>query len=78
MSEGRKEIGWKTTIYSRGIIAGAIIGFLAAHFYARASEESNNGKRPNRISAADSLRIIVAILALIRQVTDLGSNKKDK
>lgn len=69
---------WKTTMYMRGAIAGAIIGLLAAYFYARASEEAHQGDKPPQVQSSDTLKLLVAILALIRQITELGGGGKKK
>jgi hypothetical protein len=57
-----------------GGIAGLAAGLLAAYFFARASEENGN-PAPQRIKTMDALKLGVALLAIVRQVTDLSSNK---
>lgn len=69
---------WKPRVYLTGGVAGLIIGLLGAYFFARVSEETPTGK-PSRIKTMDALRLAVALLAIVRQVTDLGSgDKSDK
>ncbi|NDJ76273.1 MAG: hypothetical protein GYB65_08430 [Chloroflexi bacterium] len=67
---------WKAQVYMMGGIAGLIVGLLSAYFYARVSEES--GKVPERIKTMDALRLGVALMAIVRQITDLGSKDGDK
>jgi membrane associated rhomboid family serine protease len=56
-----------------GGAAGVIFGLLAAYFYARASEE-NLLDHPPRIKTMDAIKLGVALLALVRQITDLGND----
>lgn len=74
MSQDKKDSGWKASLYLRGSFAGLVVGFLAAHFYARASEETDEG--PQEVKATDTIKVLVAVLALMRQITELGSGKK--
>jgi high-affinity Fe2+/Pb2+ permease len=67
---------WKARIYLAGGLAGLLIGLLAAYFFTRASEESGNG--PTRIKTMDALKLAVALLAIIRQITDIGANGHKK
>ena len=66
---------WKTQTYLVGGLAGLAIGLLAAYFFARVSEESNQ-EGPTRIGTIDGLKLAVAVLAVIRQITDLGAGSK--
>jgi hypothetical protein len=62
-----------TDLYIRGSIAGLLIGFLAAYFYARAADESDNQEG---ISSSDVVKLGLTILGIVRQITELGSGKK--
>ncbi len=66
------EVNWKTRIYMVGGITGLVLGFLAAYLYARASEE-HGAIEPRGIKTMDALKLAVALLAIVRQVTDLGA-----
>ena len=68
---------WKPQAYLAGGLFGLLIGLMAAYFYARASEESTPEK-PARIKTLDALKLGVSLLALIRQVTDLGADNGKK
>ena len=48
------------------------LGVLAAYLYARASEE-HGAVEPNRLKTMDVLKLAVAVLAIVRQITDLGA-----
>ncbi|NLX08697.1 MAG: hypothetical protein GXY36_03495 [Chloroflexi bacterium] len=66
--------GWKTRTYVIGGVIGLAVGILAAYFYARAAEE-NPELRPARIKTMDAMKLAVALLAIVRQVTDLGTQR---
>jgi len=63
---------WKTRMYLLGGVAGLGLGVLAAYLYARASEE-HGAVEPNRLKTMDALKLAVAVLAIVRQITDLGA-----
>jgi hypothetical protein len=64
---------WKPRVYLSGGLFGLLVGLMAAYFYARASEESAPDQ-PSRIKTMDALKLGVALLALVRQITDLGAD----
>lgn len=72
MAEDLSGNNWKSQVYFLGGVAGLLVGFLAAYFYARASEESDSA--PVHIKSMDALKLAVAVLSLVRQITDLGAN----
>ncbi len=67
---------WKMQTYIMGGLAGLVLGLLTAYFFARVSEEQHDISGPTRISTMDALKLAVAILAIIRQITDLGASGK--
>lgn len=67
MSNNKKS---NSDLYIRGSIAGLIIGLLAAYFYAKAADENGNDKG---ISSSDFVKLGLAILGIVRQVTELGT-----
>lgn len=62
---------WKQQTYLVGGIAGLVFGVLSAYFFTRVSDEYELEDRPH-ISTMDALKLAVALLAIIRQITDLG------
>jgi hypothetical protein len=65
---------WKTRTYFIGAIAGAVIGFVSALLYTRAAEEDvARGGQPQRIQTGQLLGLALALLPIIRQITDLGA-----
>ena len=72
----KSETAWKLRVYLLGGLIGLMIGLLAAYFYARVSEE-NGFEQPNRIKTMDALKLAVALLSVVRQITDLGARRGD-
>ncbi len=69
---------WKPQTYTVGAIMGAVFGFLAAYFYARAAEEEaqRTGGQPKPIGTGEMLGLGLAALGLIRQITEMGKPPK--
>jgi len=65
----------RTKTLIAGGVLGLLIGLLAARLYWRAAEE-NQAIDAGKISTMDALRLAVALLAIVRQVTDLGTGGK--
>lgn len=64
-----------------GGVLGGLVGFLAAYFYARAAEDDvrQNGVQRNRVSTGELIGLGLAVLALLRQISEMGrSNPKKK
>lgn len=68
---------WKRQTYIIGGLAGLALGMLAAYFFARVSEE-NGADGPSRINTIDTLKLAVAVLGIMRQITDLGASSGKK
>jgi hypothetical protein len=71
-----KQGDWKMQTYLRGGLIGLMVGLIAAHLYTRAAEETNGDKLPARVSASDLVKVSLAILGLVRQITELGNTKQ--
>ena len=72
---------WRNQTYLLGVIAGTVVGVAAAYFYNRAAEDDtikNGLSRPNRIQTGDMLGLALALLAIFRQVAELGRTPEDK
>lgn len=67
---------WKMTTYLAGAALGLLAGLTAAHMYARAAEENNAvAPVPAKIETADAFRLGLALIALVRQISELGARK---
>lgn len=66
------EKDWKKPVYFVGGVIGLLAGLISAHLYARTAEENNQGEQPARISNADAFKLILAAVALVRQISDLA------
>lgn len=62
----------KSQVYLAGSMIGLAVGFLAAYFYNRAAEESENN---DGLQATDFLKIALTLLGVVRQLTELGSGR---
>lgn len=62
--------------YVRGSLIGLAIGLLATYLYNRALEESGGNPDGPNVNAGDMVKVSLAVLALVRQITELGSGKK--
>ncbi len=72
---------WRTQTYLLGVIGGTLVGLAAAFFYTRAAEDDtvkNGLVRPNRIQTGDLLGLGLALLAIFRQVAELGRSPEEK
>lgn len=63
----------KMQTYIRGGLLGLVVGLLAAHLYTRAAEETNASEGAVKVGAMDIVKVSLAILTLVRQITELGT-----
>ena len=63
---------WKTKAYVIGAILGIGLGLLSAYLYVRSAEETR-GDSPGRVKTTDAMKLVLALLALVRQIADLGN-----
>ncbi|GAB1421828.1 hypothetical protein MASR2M15_20190 [Anaerolineales bacterium] len=72
------ESGWKRKAYITGSLIGVSVGLLASYFYVRAAEESDDPRagEMNSISTGQMLALVLALLGLVRQISELGRPKK--
>jgi len=66
----------ETSIRTRALVIGGVlglvVGLLAAQLYARAAEENEN-QGPAKIGTMDILRLTIALVAIVRQITEMAS-----
>lgn len=68
---------WKFQTYVRGSMIGLMVGIAAAYLYTRAAEENqltDGIEDVAPIGASDMVKVSLSILALVRQITELGGN----
>ena len=68
----------KTRIYLAGAGMGALFGLISSYLYTRAAQENGNedAGKAESISTGQLLTILLAILGLVRQITELGKPGK--
>jgi len=69
----------KNRIMLLGISVGALFGLISSYLYTRAAEENDNQEAgtPQSISTGQLIGILLAILGVIRQISELGKPRKD-
>lgn len=68
---------WKTRTYLVSGMVGLAVGLLAGYFYVRVSDENDSDGAP-QIKTMDALALAVALLGIVRQITDLGAKNSKK
>ena len=63
-----------------GGIIGSLFGLLGAYFYSRAVEDDvrQNGTQRNPVSTGEIIGLGLAVLALLRQVSEMGRSAPKK
>lgn len=70
----------KTRIMVTGVGIGAVFGLISSYLYTRAAEENDNpdAGTSKSISTGQLLALLLAILGVIRQISELGKPDKPK
>lgn len=63
-----------------GSIIGTLFGLLGAYFYSRAVEDDvrQHGTQRNPVSTGEIIGLGLAVLALLRQVSEMGRSEPKK
>lgn len=71
---------WKQQTYVTGALAGAVVGLLASYLFARAADEEGDDENEGRpsIQTAQLISVTLAVLGLIRQISEMGKSPKKK
>jgi hypothetical protein len=66
--------GWRGRSYLLWVSAGTLFGTMAGYLYNRAAHEyaERNGDRPPRPGTLELVGLILAAMAMVRQITELG------
>lgn len=67
-----KNTSWQQRVFAIGGVVGVALGLLAAYLYVQAAEQRGDAGQPDPPSAGDTVRLGVALLAIIRTVTEWG------
>ena len=74
-----KDENWKLTTYLIGGAVGLVTGLAAAFMYARTAEEHHTqGSVPAKIESGDAFKLGLALIALVRQISDLAVRAPDE
>ncbi len=68
------KVNWRLRSYIIWTLVGTAFGAVSGYFYTRAAQEHaerNNGNPP-RVGTTDLLGLILAALAAVRQIAELG------
>lgn len=79
LPQQNKASSWRTQSYIIGAAAGVLFGLLSAYMYNRAA--SDYGRLPsgeNRVQTGEVLGLGLALLGIIRQVTEMGRGPEKK
>lgn len=69
---------FETGTYLAGGIVGLLAGLAAAHLYKRSAEQNRAvGTLPAKLELSDIFPIGLALVALIRQISDLAARSPD-
>jgi hypothetical protein len=76
----QSDANWKTKAYLFGTLVGTVFGVLSAYLYTRAAEEDvrGGGKPSRQIQTGDLIGLSLAMLAIIRQIAELGRSPEGK
>ena len=70
----------KTRIMLTGLGIGAVFGLISSYLYTRAAEENDNpdAGTSSSISTGQLLALLLAIIGVVRQISELGKPDKPK
>ncbi len=69
---------WRTQAYIVGAAAGLLLGLISAYLYNRAASDYGPAEGQNRIQTGEVLGLGLAVLGIIRQVTEMGRGPDPK
>ncbi len=72
-SESSSE-NWKAKVLILGAVLGALLGLGSAYLLVRTADET--GGRAPEVGTGDAIRMLIAIVGLVRGIASLGEGKK--
>ena len=69
---------WRTQAYIIGAAGGLLLGLLSAYLYNRAASDYGPAEGQNRIQTGEVLGLALAVLGIVRQVTEMGRGPEPK
>lgn len=66
---------WRARTLLTGGIVGSLLGVAAAYLYVRAAEESSEDGTPRRLPTREAVRMGMSLLAMVRQIAEMGGQK---
>lgn len=76
MNENENAGNWSGRVYMTGAVGGLVVGMLAAYMFVRSARE--NSVEPPYIKTGEAIKLAVAVITLLRQITALSSEGKKK
>ena len=64
-------INWKTQVLIACTAGGALIGLVTGFLLSRTAEE--RGNVPPEIKTVDALKVLIAVIGVVRGISSLGS-----
>jgi len=68
------EGNWRVKVLIVGGVLGALLGVGSAYLMVRTAEEA--GRKSPEIGTGDAIRIVIALIGLVRGIAALGDGKK--
>lgn len=78
-NDNKPMLNWRTRSYLLWVSAGTFFGTLAGYLYNRAAREyaDRNGDKPPSPGTLELVGLIIAAIAMVRQITELGRPDAD-
>ncbi|MEL7233970.1 MAG: hypothetical protein AAGK74_05710, partial [Chloroflexota bacterium] len=74
------QIDWRVRAYLMWTAIGTTFGVLAGYFYTRAAKEhaDRNDGNPPKVNTMEIMGLVLALLAAVRQIAELGKPDKPR
>ncbi len=65
---------WRVKMLVVGAVLGALLGLGSAYLLVRTADET--GGRPPEVGTGDAIKMLIAVIGLIRGIASLGEGRK--